>query len=223
MCHPLTTEDILNVFTDRIELLSGRVLEAVDNGSTLYARALLPQVDEVLPGDKMQGGLALRANDCEISLHPFLLREVCRNGAIIVRAIDSFQVDYSEWETEFSVMQSLQDAISACSDPNVFEKNMDCVRASLDLRLDSLALLMSRFPRIPSRVMREISRSMNTQESISHYAVMNLITALARDTPDQKERWRLEELGGAIGAVLSPEPFGDPRGLARDPRGFVVS
>jgi len=35
---------------------------------------------------------------------------------------------------------------------------------------------------------------------------MNAVTSVARDTRDPELRWRLEELGGGIPAMLVPDP-----------------
>jgi hypothetical protein len=41
---------------------------------------------------------------------------------------------------------------------------------------------------------------------------MNAVTSLARDSRDPDDRWRLEELGGGIGARLRPQKPADAPG-----------
>jgi hypothetical protein len=40
----------------------------------------------------------------------------------------------------------------------------------------------------------------------SRYGLMNAVTATAREQRDPEDRWRLEELGGEIGAGTLPAP-----------------
>jgi hypothetical protein len=43
------------------------------------------------------------------------------------------------------------------------------------------------------------------------FGLMNAVTSLARDTRDPDDRWRLEELGGGIGAAILPrQPHDSP-------------
>ena len=42
-------------------------------------------------------------------------------------------------------------------------------------------------------------------ERTTRFSLMNAITATARETRDAEQRWRLEELGGGIGAGLPPK------------------
>ena len=41
---------------------------------------------------------------------------------------------------------------------------------------------------------------------LTSFGLMNALTSVARDEPDPEQRWRLEELGGAVPARLSLEP-----------------
>jgi hypothetical protein len=55
----------------------------------------------------------------------------------------------------------------------------------------------------------------------TRFGMMNAVTSLARDTHDPDARWRLEELGGSIGARLRPRQPSDAPGLERAAREFV--
>src|SRR5690348_13979258 len=86
----LTTAGILDVFAEEISTQhGGRVSDAFDDGRRLFARSVLPRIEALRPGDKVQGGVALRANEQEIWLHPYLFRLVCRNGAIIAQTLST--------------------------------------------------------------------------------------------------------------------------------------
>src|SRR5437899_4545381 len=82
----LSTQDVLAVFTEEIAARGGCVLDSFDDGERLFARSVLPQVEEVRPKDGFKGGVALRASRKQIWLYPYLFRLVCRNGAIMSEA-----------------------------------------------------------------------------------------------------------------------------------------
>jgi hypothetical protein len=50
----------------------------------------------------------------------------------------------------------------------------------------------------------QITEQFHRQRDRSRYALLNTITATARDTREPVVRWRLEELGGAIAASHLP-------------------
>ena len=104
MGHSLTTATILTVFTDGVQDHNGCVTDTFNDGSRLFLRSLLPFVEEVRPDDRMQGGLALRATESGIWLHPFLFREVCSNGAIMAHSLKSCHLDFSQFATEDEVI-----------------------------------------------------------------------------------------------------------------------
>jgi hypothetical protein len=85
----LTTQEILTVLSDEVAARSGKVLDVFDDGSRLFARSVLPRVEEVRPGDRLQGGVALRSMDSQVWVHPYVFREVCRNGAIVAQALET--------------------------------------------------------------------------------------------------------------------------------------
>ena len=57
----LTTVEVLAVFTEEVISRGGRVTDNFDDGRRLFTRSILPHVEEVRPGDQMQGGVALKA------------------------------------------------------------------------------------------------------------------------------------------------------------------
>jgi hypothetical protein len=218
MCHNLTMATIVTVFTETVAEYSGRVADNYDDGSRLFVRALLPFVKDVRPNDSMQGGLALRATQSEIALHPYLFRKVCSNGQIMAQSLASFHVDYSRYGSEHEVIRSLQDAIRDCSQEDVFTASVGAIQTNF---LDPIDLFLTMMP-VASQVSNGISTMLLAQimdritsdppsldlasrmRSQTRFSIMNAVTSLARDTDDQEQRWRLEELGGAIGAGLTP-------------------
>ena len=62
----LSTTDIQEAFRTEVQEAGGTVLDAFDDGYRLFARSVLPRLEEVRPRDKVQGGVALRALETEV-------------------------------------------------------------------------------------------------------------------------------------------------------------
>src|SRR5947209_18288497 len=75
------TQDIKECFGREIAQLGGTVSDAYDDGARLFLRSVLPAMEEVRPGDRMQAGVGVRVTGGEIWVHPYTFRQVCRNGA----------------------------------------------------------------------------------------------------------------------------------------------
>src|SRR5439155_18888193 len=88
-----TTAQIKSVFAEEIAAAGGVVSEVFDDGSRLFVRSVLPRLREERTGDKLQGGVALRASECDISVHPYVFRLVCKNGAIMAHAIQTRHIE----------------------------------------------------------------------------------------------------------------------------------
>ena len=208
MSHSLTTAEINTIFTNGVQRHSGKVTEVFDDGRRLFMRSLLPYKKEVQPDDQMQGGLALRANDTDICLHPYLFRKVCRNGAIMAQSVASCHVEYSEYTTAEDVALSLQDAIDLCSEKEVFTENVGSVRAAvhtaIDHALNLAPMLASLQGKTSSHEILQILEQFTSDRERTQFSLMNAVTAVARDTRDPERRWRLEELGGGVGATILP-------------------
>src|SRR5205814_1402811 len=112
----LTTETILDIFTEEVQNRHGRVTDTFHDGGRLFVRSLLPHVADARPDDNMQGGLALRATEDELSLHPYLFRQVCRNGAVMAQAIESLHVEFLGMYSPEEGTAMLREAIANCSE-----------------------------------------------------------------------------------------------------------
>ena len=131
----------------------------------------------------------------------------------MAHSLDSWQVEYSEYAAEDDVIRSLQDAICACSEKDVFTVSVQDIRTSahtqMDLVLNLLPLMSQLQDAVSTDLLLEIFERFSSDHNQSRFSLMNAVTSVARDTRDAEQRWRLEELGGAIGAGLSPKPPSD--------------
>jgi hypothetical protein len=221
----LTMDRILEVFTDEVRSRGGRVTDKFHDRRRLFVRSLLPHVADARPKDRMQGGLALRATDDELWLHPYLFREVCRNGAVLAQAIESLHVECLGVYSLDEGATMLREAIAKCADRSVFTRSMRHVRISATTAVNWLNMLpyLSQFESagILGRTFARILERFDIGGDRSRFGVMNAVTSVARDTRDPDERWRLEELGGSIGARLRPRQPSDAPGIERAAREFV--
>jgi hypothetical protein len=217
-----TTQQIKECFVQDLDQVGGTIIDNYDDGQRLILRSVLPLRCEVRPGDQLQAGIALKAGDSEIVVHPYIFRQVCRNGAIIAQAVETrrlerFKAPAGEEEVA-ATLAELHEALVSCSTEEAFVTATDPIRAATmreaDLTVMTIAFLAHYPPHTRKYVIDQITGRYSTDGDRSQFGLMNAVTSLARDTPDPQLRWRLEELGGAIGAMLLPLPEGDDRGAA---------
>ncbi len=208
MYDTLTTAAILQVFGNEVERFGGRVRDTYHDQGRLFVRSLLPNVRKVRPGDKLQAGLALRATDEELWLHPYLFRQVCSNGAIMAHALESLHVECLGAYSLDEGTEMLREAIVRCSAPEVFAQSIRRVRSTAAADAETLLSLMPQLAPLQDSEMRRyldqiLARYIEGSDR-NRFGLMNAVTSVARDTRDPDARWRLEELGGGIGARLRP-------------------
>jgi hypothetical protein len=213
--NTLTTGMVLDIFMAEVESRRGRVADTFHDGERLIVRSLLPHVGDALPNDRMQAGLALRATDEELWLHPYLYRQVCRNGAVIAQSIETLHIGCLDLYTLEEGTVVLREAIANCAEERVFTRAMHNIRISAMTEVDMLLNLMPylrHFREIGAgNFIDEILARFLGERDRTHFGLMNAVTSVARDTHDPDDRWRLEELGGGIGAGLRPrKPANSP-------------
>ncbi len=216
----LSTQEVSRVFQDAIEGLGGTVSDRYDDGGRLYSRAILPSEREVKRGDRLQGGVALRADQTEIAVSPYLFRQVCTNGMIRAQAVGACTILASEFEWEAdqaAATRRIEEAIEACAAPEVFAESTRALRATVDVELDIVLALMPMLRGLPqdlaAGMLEQITRRFRADRDRSYFGLVNAITSVARDTRDPERRWRLEELGGAVALVRRPRS-GSPQAAA---------
>jgi hypothetical protein len=208
-------QDIRAVVEEELSLVGGEVLGCVTDQHRLFLRSVLPQVRQVRSSDKVQAGVAVMANRTDIFVHPFTFREVCRNGAVMSRTLDTVQIERVPFEASADVVESVlvevRDAVRRCSAPEVFSNVVEGLKRAADTRASIVLELLKTVPQpgIVAHLLDSIIEDMSLQPDPSVYGLMNRITRAARDQPDPQVRWDLEELGGGIPAMLSPSPQPD--------------
>jgi hypothetical protein len=196
------------VFTEEVAARGGNVIDTFDDGRRLFLRSVLPLVEEVRPKDKVQGGVALKATEREVWLHPYVFRQVCRNGAIMAEAIQTRHLADVNLRDADEAESLLREAVEVCCAAEAFTTAAGQMRSALeveaDLELNVLSML-SRFARTHELVAQILDQFFREGDR-SRFGLMNAVTAVARDTRDPQLRWDLEELGGGIPVARHPKP-----------------
>jgi hypothetical protein len=209
--HLLTTTEIQEAFATEIQAAAGTVLDAFNDGQRLFLRSVLPRVEELRPRDNAQGGVALRASETEVWVHPYVFRVVCRNGAIWAHALESRHLRMEDFSTPEDEIEAIRETVQACCAEEVFARRVLEMRAlrsvdGTDAMLNMMAMLSSHLPpRARNQAMQSILGQFASEGDRSAFGLMNAVTATARDTADPEVRWRLEELGGGIAALRRPQ------------------
>lgn len=213
------THQIKELFAEEIAAVGGTVSEVFHDGRRLFARSILPGAREVRPRDRVQGGVALRTLDTVVCVHPYVFRQVCRNGAIMAQAVQTTRierVDCEDPDAVAGVVFQLREAVLACIDPEAFTASVSTMRSASEMQADMMLNLLSMVSRLPNhqgaRIMVEIMDAFEKERDPSAFGLMNAVTAVARETRDPETRWRLEELGGGIAARLPLSPLPDDAG-----------
>jgi hypothetical protein len=220
-----TTRRIRDLFDQEITAAGGTLSDVYDNGDSLFLRSILPRTHEVRRGDLLHGGVALRTTAEEILVHPYVFRQVCRNGAILAHALQTRRVGRVDAsmppDKQVEVESAVCEAIQACCVEEAFEEATDQIRSACELEADLIMQVLPWLARLPQdqvpSLLADIQTRFTSGRDSSRFGLMNAVTSVARDTRDPELRWRLEELGGAIPALRTPvlKPDGGAAVLAR--------
>ncbi len=201
----LSTSEIATIFAEEIVAQGGSVTDTFDDGARLFLRAVLPAEQEVKRGDRLQGGVALRATDDDVWVHPYVFRQVCSNGAIIARATQTLHIEQADFSAAFGEEElagAIRDAVRDCCAPEAFDTAADAMRSSVHSPIDMAVTMASMLARLPEAIRGELIDSIFHDlvrgADRSRFALTNAVTAVARDTRDPEARWKLEVLGGSI-------------------------
>jgi hypothetical protein len=208
-----TTAEIGEVFAEEIAEIGGKVTDRYDDGSRLLARSVLPGRRMVGRDDAVQGGVAIRATDEDIQVHPYVFRQVCRNGAIMATAIQTWQVARVDDSgiVDRAPLGELREAIRACGSEEAFSTSAEQMRSAREIQADLSLTIMPMLGQMPREMVNQVLGSIMEQfakeRDSSNFGLMNAVTSVARDTRDPELRWRLEGLGGGIPALIArPRP-----------------
>lgn len=205
MQHYPDHSEVLSTFEAEITRLGGTAGKPMKSESGLFLRATLPTERDVAPRDTIRHGVALRATDTDLVIHPYTYRLICANGAIHVNNIASVSIGKCEesWQAS-EVDRQLRAAIQRCASPEAFQSNlteMEKLQAIREVRMAIVMATVLERVRDHAAVSR-IMQSFVSGTDRSGFGLMNAVTAVARQEPRPDHRWKLEALGGGMLALL---------------------
>jgi hypothetical protein len=165
----------------------------------------------------------VRATSEDIWAHPYVFRQVCKNGAIRAHAIETRRIRRVDFSTEeqAAVACALREAIRACCSDEAFAQGAAEMRSArgsseVDLALTMMPVWARMAQGAESKtLMSAIIDRFFADRDKSQFGFMNAVTSVARDTRDPEVRWRLEEFGGGIAAVVRKPRLGPARARAK--------
>lgn len=221
-----STEQFLAIFNDEVAARGGRITDTFHDGQRLFTRSVLPHVEAVRAGDRLQGGLALKATEERVCLYPYFFRLVCRNGAIVAETIEARSIDDLQQLDPVTVYQSLRESIGACCAVEVFQNIVRKVSTSLTVQADLALNMMPLLSRLSAgthhEIMTQIMSQFFREGDQTLFGLANAFTAVARDTQDPELRWDLEEMGGGIAVGVKPRQPQDSGRVRRSRREDAV-
>jgi hypothetical protein len=207
----MAPSEIAAVFAEEIKSAGGIVTDVFEDEGLTFARSVLPEFVEVAPRDRLQPGIAIRATDADILVHPYIFRLVCSNGAIMVRARHLVREGwFLDDQADTDLETTLRVAIRQCCHREAYTAPIEKMRSAADTAAD-MAITFSAFMSthrgaISRTAMRDILLRYGQSHDRSKYGLINAITSVARDTRDPNMKWRLEELGGEIAYEQARRP-----------------
>ena len=210
-CYGPTTQELNDAFVAEVDSLCGYVSDCYDDGDRLFMRAVLPLADDVAPGDRIHNGIAIRAAGSAVFVHPYTLRQVCTNGAVMAQATQSVRIERVAHNgvvvPTYDVVMTIArfaEAVRDCATPAAFAQSIDAMRGAMSTPLNVAINLGQILHRAPPGIARSVLNMVfrefenETRGDGTAFELANVVTATARETTDPEARWQLEELGGSL-------------------------
>jgi hypothetical protein len=147
----LTTARVLAVFAEEVGAHRGEVTQTFDDGKRMFSRAVLPPIAEVGPGDKVRGGVAIKATGDGIWLYPYTFRRICSNGAIAARTLEERPIADPHLQQPELVLEAVRSTVEACSKAEVFTRAVGEMRKGREATATDLLLRILPLLPLPSR------------------------------------------------------------------------
>jgi hypothetical protein len=216
-------QEIHDLFIEEVTEMGCVHPDVYDDGVCLYASAFFSAPVEVRPGDAVQGGVALHTAREFVDVHPFVYRQICTNGAIVADALESRRIQRVDMAAPtVAINATLADirlALRGCGHASAFADAVDGMRRATRHPARSLMAMLLMFfgsdRSMTAALLRQAVQRFEVDSDRSAFGLMNAITSLARDTRDPELRWRLEELGGGMLALI-------PRARKAGPSGATI-
>lgn len=201
----LTPHGIAELFAAEIAARKGRIVDSFHDERRLFARSLLHEKVEVRKRDDLEGGVAICLLEGVVSVRPYVFRLVCANGAVMAMSDEACEIDLGTGNAERHEAD-IREAIAACASHRAFLSAADGIRKTVGMRhnpgLQVIQLLQRHWLFDDPKVLLDVVQRFMSEQGDDGFAVMNALTSRGRDEQDPEQRWRWEEAGGSVPAVL---------------------
>jgi len=210
--------------SDEIEILSSEVTE-----SRLYIQARFPKLEgAVKVGDPVQAGLIITNSEIgmgALDIRPMIYRLICTNGMVtgttladgrlrknhIGRKVEGGE-DYTIYSDEtlkaddHALMLKIRDSIKNLSDPALFTKLMEQMRATTEgpqvvrpvRAIEELGKAFNIGQVEQESILENLMRGDNGVSDYSQWGMLNAVTRLANEHESYDRAVELEQLGGKV-------------------------
>src|SRR5205085_858073 len=172
-------EEIQSAFSEEVALHSGNVSDTFADRQRLFIRAVFPARADVVPGDSVKAGIALRATRQDVSSHPYVFRIVCSNGAVREHATQTRRLESPEERSMIEIIAELRDAVTECCTRDAFTAGMKEMRLGRESPIDSaltMSALMSRLGNSLSSHLLPLILDQLRERDKTSYDLMNTVT-----------------------------------------------
>lgn len=206
---------VKEIFLEEVLSAGGRMNECHEDHSRLFMRSVLPATALIRSNDPVQAGIALKAVEHEVWVHPYVFRKVCCNGAIVAHAVESEHLDGLNYYCDDVARDRVRQAVRGCCGAEAFQVAARQMRSATEREADTLLNLATMLTRFrfdqPNHLAQLILQRLIDVGDTTRFGLLNAVTSAARDTGDPELRWRLEEFGGSILVARFPrQPSGRP-------------
>ncbi len=200
-----------SAFAFELAEVGGEIGRSTKHMGTLYTYGMLPHMAEVAPKDVHAGGVAMRATVDEISILPYIVRQVCVNGAIMAQVVNSEAIRVEPGATREFTSPAIGHAVRRCSSRETFQAAIHFIREAQHMAgigpTRALDLFINLNDQAAGQAISQILSRFSQVSDRSAFGLMNAVTSTGRDAGDPELRWQLELLGGEIAATAVPDPL----------------
>jgi len=202
----LCIDDIERIIREEAAAQGGYVHELLCDEERLYARTINTPISEVAPGDAVQAGVAVRVDGPEVWVRPYIFRQICSNGAISATSDEAVEFSLGTIGSTEAQEDHFRGTIMACGHAKVLPREVARFRSfreqSVNKAMMMIAMMQTHLRKATHSELLDILAQFDREEG-SAWGAMNAITAVAQRIRDSERKWRLEEIGALVPAVIS--------------------
>ena len=200
---------LIDYFEQTIQLRGGTLVDEARRQRKGFLCAILPMTSYLQAGDLLTGGAALKIYENAVSLHTYLLRQICSNGMVqpMLQQERRFEIgELSSFQIEFRLGLDALHRRGLAQHVRRFEESMRQKLEDRELRrtISKAATILNRShlrEDLTARIAEEQRRAVNRgreDDLPRRFDLINAVTALARDTGNPMQRWKLMEFAGHL-------------------------